>query len=422
MSTIRPCYLLLGLACLLPAQTDLKAYIPKLERNLKQNIIPFWLNKSIDKANGGYILSHDVKGVEQANANKGIVTQSRMVWLFSRLAREGYQPAETLAAAEHGFRFLRDRMWDKANGGFVWEVDATGAKPVQPGKHLYGQAFALYALSEYYLASQSKEALDLANALFRTIEDKAYDKEFGGYRESFKIDWSDLPPTERHDMGPSNLKLMNTHLHLMEAMTAYFRASRLPAARRRLIELIQIESNAVIRKQPVAGTDKYDRDWTPRLDGEYARVSYGHDLENVWLIVNALTAIGLPVHPFVDLFKGVWDYSLRYGYDGQNGGFYDSGGLNKAADNRTKVWWVQAEAAVSALYMFRLTGDRKYADVFVKTYDFIEKNLVDWEGGEWYWSVSGDGKPSGPKASLWKAGYHNGRAMLECLAVLRASK
>src|SRR5687767_12896151 len=88
---MRSCYLLLGLACLLPAQTDLKAYIPKLERNLKENIIPFWLSKSIDKTNGGYILNHDVKGVEQPNGSKGIVTQSRMVWFFSRLAREGYQ-------------------------------------------------------------------------------------------------------------------------------------------------------------------------------------------------------------------------------------------------------------------------------------------------------------------------------------------
>jgi mannobiose 2-epimerase len=83
---------------------------------------------------------------------------------------------------------------------------------------------------------------------------------------------------------------------------------------------------------------------------------------------------------------------------------------------------VQAEGAVTALYMYRLTGDSKYADVFAKTYDFIEKNLVDWENGEWYWSLSADGKQTGPKASVWKAGYHNGRAMLECLALLQSIK
>ena len=410
------------LACLLPAQIDLKSYIPKLERNLNENLIPFWLAKSLDKTNGGYITSHDLEGIAQASSSKGIVTQSRLLWLFSRLAREGYKATETLPAADLGFRFLRDKMWDKANGGFFWEVDAVGAKPIQSGKHLYGQAFALFALSEYYLASHNQEALDLANTLFRAMEAKAHDKEFGGYRESFKADWSDLPPIESHELGPSNLKLMNTHLHLMEAMVTYYRASKLPAARNRLLELINIQTNAVIRKKLVAGTDKHDRDWTPRLEADFARVSYGQDLENMWLVVNAQTALAMPVHPFIDLFTEMWSYSLRYGYDEQNGGFLESGPFNKPADRRAKVWWVQAEASVSALYMYRLTGDRKYADVFAKTYDFIDKYLTDWEGGEWYWSLSEDGKPNGPKASLWKAGYHNGRAMLECLAVLRAIK
>ncbi|HYP04603.1 MAG TPA: AGE family epimerase/isomerase, partial [Bryobacteraceae bacterium] len=188
------------------------------------------------------------------------------------------------------------------------------------------------------------------------------------------------------------------------------------------LELIHIQTNAVIRKELAAGTDKYDRNWTPRLEGAFARVSYGHDLENVWLIVDALTAIGMPVHPFNDLFKGLWDYSLKYGWDEQNGGFYDSGAFHKPADNREKVWWTQAEAMVSALYMYRITGDPKYAGIFAKTYDFVDKHITDWEGGEWFWSQAANGTPRGPKASVWKAGYHNGRAMLECLAVLRAIK
>ena len=102
--------------------------------------------------------------------------------------------------------------------------------------------------------------------------------------------------------------------------------------------------------------------------------------------------------------------------------FYDSGAFNKPADQRSKTWWVEAEAIVSALYMYRLTGDAKYLAVFEKTYDFIDKYQTDWENGEWHATITPEGKALGDKAQIWKAGYHNGRAMIECLEILKAMK
>jgi mannobiose 2-epimerase len=410
-----------------PAQTDArkvaKEYIPRIERNLTGNIIPFWMGRSIDRTNGGYIISHNAEGEPNPNASKGIVTQARQVWLFSKLAAEGYKPKESLEAAQHGFAFLRDKMWDKANGGFYWEVDATGNKPILPKKHMYGQSFALYALSQYYLASQDQAALELADRLFELFETKAYDKEYGGYREFFNPDWTPVPGNERGYMNtPPDLKLMNTHLHLMEAVTTYYRAKKTPLVRARLVDLVNIETSAVVRKDLTACTDKYARDWTPQLQGNYAVVSYGHDIENVWLVIDAMDALELSSYPFVDLFRGLWAYSLKYGYDEQNGGFWYTGAFDQPADGRQKDWWVQAEAIVSALYMYKYTQDSRYLDVFRKTYDFIDKYMTDWEVGEWHPAVSADNKPSGAKAHIWKAGYHNGRAMIESLKLLRSMR
>jgi mannobiose 2-epimerase len=419
-SVTKPLGLLLALALAAAAQ-DARSYIPRLERNLRENIVAFWYPKSLDKVNGGYIVSYNAKGVANPRASKTLVTQSRQVWLFSRLSREGIRPPEMIEAAAHGFRFLRDKMWDQRHGGFYWEVDAAGARALKPKKHMYGQSFALYALSEYYLASKDHEALDLANRLFALFEKYAHDREYGGYLESFNEDWSQPRAGETGYMGPVAMKLMNTHLHLLESMTAYYRASNSAVARDRLIELIDIESNAVVRKPLTACTDKYDRDWTPALGRNRAwdRVSYGHDLENIWLLHDAVTAAGLPVAPFLDLFRQLFGYSLKYGYDAEHGGFYSSGPFNQPAVDRTKVWWVEAEACVSALIMYRLTRDRAYWDVFAKTYDFIDRYQTDWQTGEWWESVSPDLKPSGAKAHGWKAGYHNGRAMMECLRLLR---
>lgn len=402
-----------------------RTYIPKLDRVLKENIMSFWYSKSLDHTNGGYTISFGPKGELKADGTKMIVTQARMVWLFSRLARAGYESKEYLEAADIGYRFLRDRMWDAKNGGFYWEVDVTGNRILRPRKHLYGQAFALYAISEYYLASKKQEVLDFAIKFFNLLEAKAHDKPYAGYIEFFNEDWTPVPASEGSYMGaPAGLKLMNTHLHLLEAMTTFYRASsplraKLPLARERLLELINIQSNAVVRKNLGACTDKYERDWTPRLEGDLARVSYGHDIENVWLLIDACDAAGVSDYPFIDLYRTLLDYSLKYGYDKDNGGFYDSGPFNKLADRRAKIWWVQAEAIVSALHMYRLTQDTKYIAIFEKTYNFVENNLVDWENGEWHASVTPQGRPQGDKASAWKAGYHNGRAMTECLEILK---
>jgi len=396
-----------------------KSYIPRLEKNLKENIIAFWLPRSLDRDHGGYTINFGPLGEPKGPGTKMIVTQARMVWLFSRLARAGYGGKEYLDAAELGYRFLRQKMWDEKSGGFYWEVDPTGERKIQTGKHLYGQSFALYAISEYYLASGRQEALDFAVQIFNLIEGKSHDRVHGGYNEFFLADWT--PSTQTSYLGAApGVKLMNTHLHLLEAMTTFYRASRLPLARERLLELITIQSNTVVRKSLGACTDQYEADWTPRLEGELSRVSYGHDIENIWLLIDACDAAGIPAAPLADLFKTLFAYSMKYGYDSDKGGFFESGRFNQPADRRRKVWWVQAEAIVSALYLHRMTKDAAYFDVFEKSYDFVDKYQVDWEHGEWYPSVTPDGKGVGDKADPWKAGYHNGRAMIECLAILKA--
>jgi mannobiose 2-epimerase len=238
--------------------------------------------------------------------------------------------------------------------------------------------------------------------------------------EFFSRDWSAEPADVPPYLGvPHGVKTMNTHLHLMEALTAFYRASQLPLAATRLAELITIQSNTVVRKASAACTDQYARDWTPRLSPELARASYGHDLENIWLLVDAHDALGLPIAPQEDLFRTLFANAVTHGYDRQLGGFFDSGPLGADADRRGKTWWVQAEALVSALTMYKLTGDAQYADVFRGTWRFVNERQTDWTTGEWFESVAPDGTAGGDKAHRWKAGYHDGRALLECLRLLR---
>jgi mannose/cellobiose epimerase-like protein (N-acyl-D-glucosamine 2-epimerase family) len=400
---------------------DVHALAPAIERNLQKAVIAFWYPRVIDREHGGYLIDFDATGRFKGQAPKMIVTQARMLWLSARLMRERRADDVVREAARIGYRFLMDRMWDREHGGFYWEVDRAGTTVVAPHKHLYGQAFGLYALSEYAMASGDPQVLADAERLFTLLEERAHDPQFGGYREFFASDWGPAPADATPYLGgTADLKLMNTHLHLMEAMATFYRASHSPAAAVRLAELITIQSNTVVRKTIGACTDQYERDWTPRLTDDTSRASYGHDLENIWLLVDAHEALGLPLAPLRDLFKTLFAYSLAHGYDREHGGFYDSGPLGADADRRNKTWWVEAEALVSALTMFRLTGDPGYAKVFTETWHFVDEKQTDAQNGEWYETVTPDGQGVGDKAHRWKAGYHNGRALLECLRLLKA--
>jgi mannobiose 2-epimerase len=396
----------------------LACLVPQFEYALERNVLDFWYPQCLDRRGGGYFLNFGPRGEPRAASTKMVVTQSRMVWFFSRMAGAGYRTDELLAAADWGFVFLRDRMWDAAHDGFYWELSGDGTSVVNPDKVTYGHAFALYALAEYFLVSGNREALELAVRVYDLLDARARDRSAGGYVDGFTRNWTPKPtPDHRYDRPV--WKSFNTHVHLLEAMTTFCRTERVPAARERLIELIDIQSRVVVRDSPATGTDAYDRNWQPIAEDGHLRSNYGHDLENIWLLMRACDAAAVPVQPLGDLFQRLFTNALSCGYDDRRGGFCLGGRIGERADYRQKVWWVQAEALVSALSMHQFTRDVAFLDVFEQTWGFLKRYQIDWKHGEWHREVTWYGRQRGEKADPWKAAYHTGRALLECLQMAR---
>ncbi len=390
---------------------------PLLELMLTQNILPFWFPATVDRELGGYRLDHDIEGAWRGSTQRGLVSQSRTLWFFAALVNAGRGSEAHLAAARHGYDFLRQRMWDPDFGGFYWQVDAVDGAPVMPDKHNYAQAFALYALSEYARASRDPGAEELARAQFRLLQEKARDPEHPGYFEMLARDWASIP-VRNYLPAKSDWKTLNTHLHLMEAIERYHRVTGDPQAAEPLSELIQILSRTVIREAEAVSTDLYRRDWTPIAGRRHERVSYGHDLENIWLLAEATESLGGVETPGLSLYRRVFEAAMRHGYDRKRGGFFAWGAIGKPARGRHKVWWIQAEALVAALLMHTLTGERSYADCYLGTLDWVVNYQTDWRHGDWHREIAPNGRPMGFKANNWKTPYHNGRAMLQCLAML----
>ncbi|MBI1815252.1 MAG: AGE family epimerase/isomerase [Deltaproteobacteria bacterium] len=390
-----------------------------IERILTTNIVPFWYPQTLDREHGGYRLHHDRRGRWKGPAPKRAITQARTMWFFARLARSPYGNEGHLAAAAHGFELLRDRLWDERDGGFYWEVDATGRVATHTDKHVISQSYALYALVEYALTSGDASATELAQRTFALMEEYAPDPMHAGYIESFERDWTPTAsarPTTMMGVPPS-VKSLNAHLHILETYTRYLLLTGDELARQRLVELISLLSEAVVRPNG-ACTDQHQRDWTPLLAPATARVIYGHDLENVWLLMDAVDAIGESQARLLPIYERIVAYSLAYGGDREHGGFFASGPLGSAADRRLKIWWAQAEALVATLRMHRLTDDARYWESFTRTLDWVVRHQVDWRHGDWHADILPNGRVSGDKAGPWKSPYHNGRAMLCCLELL----
>ena len=60
------------------------------------------------------------------------------------------------------------------------------------------------------------------------------------------------------------------------------------------------------------------------------------------------------------------------------------------------------------------------AEIFERTWQWIVSRQADPSGGEWFAEVLPDGSIRGAKADQWKAGYHNGRALLESIRLIGA--
>jgi mannobiose 2-epimerase len=154
-------------------------------------------------------------------------------------------------------------------------------------------------------------------------------------------------------------------------------------------------------------------DWTPRSD----RVSYGHDIEAAWLLARAADALGdsvlaARVRP---LAVKIAEVTLSEGVDA-DGGVFNEGGPG-GLTNTNKEWWPQAEAVVGFINAYQVSGQDRLLDAAFRTWDFIERKLVDRRNGEWFRGVTREGGVLDKelKVSFWKCPYHNGRAGLEAV-------
>ena len=388
----------------------------RFRHELTGNILPFWMRHTVDRENGGFYGAVDCDLRVKKEAPRTAVINTRILWTFSAAARVLGDPAYR-ETADWAYDYIVEQFWDKEFGGVYWMLDHLG-RPLNIRKQIYAQAFAAYAMAEYFRASGCVEALDWAKRLYRLIEEQSRETEYGGYLEARFRDWTPLEDLRLSEKDLNSPKSMNTHLHVLEAYSNLLRVWDDSGLRDSLKRLVEVTMDRIVDHATSHFKMFFENDWTSLTD----HVSFGHDIEGSWLILEAADVLGdvplierareLAVHMAQAVYEQGLDTDGSLFYEASHGRMVDP----------NKHWWAQAEAVVGFYNAYQVSGAQHFRTAAWRAWEYIEDNVVDKVHGEWHAKLKPDGTPWKAEedadaclVGAWKCPYHNARVCLEMM-------
>ena len=419
--------------------------VEEFKNALRRHVIDPWFPRSLDREDGGFFCDFDRRWRPCGPQLKLLEFQARHTLLAADAARRFPDDAGLREAAWHGFRFLRDVLWDAESGGWFHSVDRSG-KPVEHlTKHTHGFAYALSACASVYELTRDEEAHRLAKAAFEWMDQYARDRDYGGYfgflqRDGTVINEPSKAPyrTDMDTVGTEiGFKDLNVHSDLLETFAIMYRTWREPGIGERLAEAVEIIGDRMVN--PTTGSMHFfvTPDWRPLPH----LIRVGYQSHSAYRL---LLALGLTEHDALirRMAVRIMDSANRYArYDSGEGYYYAAPGAFPTVLHDyeirvpRKTWWVQMEALKGLLAVSRVASDPgPYLRLFEEQWRYIRKHFLDAKYGGVYmhgldnarvWERKFGARlaPAGitRKGDVWKDASHEGRALLYCIETLGAS-
>ncbi len=404
----------------------IESLLKEIKDHLEQDVIPFWLERAVDPVFGGFRTNFDSDGAAMPCPEKYLNTQCRFLWWFSTLSRRDPKNSRYREIARQGFEFLLRRFWDQDNGGWHWKTRADGS-PLDTAKIVYGQSFAIYALSQYGDCVGDIRGLEYAARTFDLLQKFASDTLYGGYYENLNTAWDKFAD----DRDGVNRKGLDTHMHLMEAFTGLYAASKDLLHRRKLLELVELIRLRLVNQEYGCGRNQFDAAWNPLPAIAIIRTwnaerngpgtsqpldttSYGHNVELSWLLHRAFDVARIDATPYLSLTRSLIDHAIGHGVDWEFGGIYRDGMPKGSAVVLEKEFWQHAESLVGFIDAYQRFNEPRYLEAAECIWRLVHDHMIA-PAGEWRTLLTRDGKTAIDAAlgNPWKAAYHTGRALTE---------
>lgn len=344
---------------------------------LRETLVPGWIGRAVRPGHAGFVELFDPADPdrEPGPIRTALVT-ARLTYVFSHAHLLDPQGG-ALAAARHGFAFLRDACREGGRRRFLHSVREDGT-PVDARTDLYDLAFVLFAMAWYYRATRDDQALAIANEVIGFIEGEMAHPQ-GGFAEDTL---GTLP------------RRQNPHMHLLEAFHALAEAT----GEQRWLD----HANAIVRLAREhlvdAGTDTlgeyFTDDWKQAPGAAGMVCEPGHHLEWTWLLLHHWRLTGDTEAR--DLAERLYGFAIRHGFDdGQAGPLaaFDMVDRSGNVTAPTKLLWPQTEAIKAFLARIELLGDADAAERLDKHLASLFRWFVAPETGLWFNQLARDGTP-----------------------------
>ncbi|SMO91698.1 N-acylglucosamine 2-epimerase [Saccharicrinis carchari] len=382
---------------------DFVALANQYKTELFENVVPFWMNNSLDTSHGGYFTCLDQSG-KVFDTDKFVWLQARQVWLFAMLYNKVEQKQEWLDVALNGARFLEKYGHDKS---YNWYFSLTReGKPLVQPYNIFSNTFATMAFGQLSLATDNQHFAKISKLTFDRILERK-DNPKGVYNKAF-------PGTRPLKNFALPMILCNLSLeieHLLDARLVNETVDNV------ITEVLDVFYNKDY--QLILENVQIDGRFSDTFDGRL--LNPGHAIEAMWFIMDL--GVRLDRKDLIKKAKNIILQTLEYGWDKKFGGifyFMDiKGHPPQQLEWDQKLWWVHIETLISLLKGYQLTGDKKCLEWFHKVHDYTWSHFKDTEHGEWFGYLNRQGEILLPlKGGKWKGCFHVPRGLYQCWKTL----
>ncbi len=375
-------------------------YLSLYKNNLFNDVIPFWLNNSVDREDGGFYTCLDRSG-QVFDTDKFMWLQGRQIWTFSMLCDKIGFKEEWKNTAVHGADFILKNGRD-SSGNWYFSLDKTGRPLVQP-YNIFSDCFASMGLGALYKVEPNPIYAEVAKETFQHILERQHQPK-GIYDKSY-------PGTRSLKNFALPMILSNLSLELEHIIDESVIESLLDKVIHEVMDVFYDPSTGLILEH-VTLKGAFSDSFEGRL------LNPGHVLEAMWFIMDL--AVRRNDNKLVDRCVEIALHTLNYGWDKQHNGilyFMDvKGNPPQQLEWDQKLWWVHIEAMIVMLKGYLHTDNEQCWEWFERLHQYTFKHFVDDSYGEWFGYLNRQGEALLTlKGGKWKGCFHVPRGLYQLI-------